>query len=543
MKRSTKRLIWFAGVLVLVILGTTFLYMIGMATLEDSPRGFWRSAMTVVETLTTTGYGFDCDWQHPVMIFFVIVLQLVGLILLFLFFPLYIIPVMEERFQARLPVEAKDFHDHVIFLGYRPAVSVVMKELTEAGVGSVVLEPDPREARRLLDEGVPVVYSSMNEAGLEAAGMARARTVVALGKDDQNAAMAISARQGGFAGEILALAESGGHRKAMMLAGCNEVFTPSYLQASALASRASEKVRPTLQGAHQIGKHLEVCEIRVHTDSGLAGLSLSEAEVGAQTGAQILGQWIGGRLEAPARADMRMEPRGVLVAAGSHEAVARLGELAGSRRKATPEGPVVVAGFGQVGHRVVNFLKEAGEAVFVIDREAHLGVNLSGDLLDPEIQAMAELENARSLVLALNEDSATLFATVMLRDRWPTLPIIARVNEAENVDRIHRAGADFAIAVSQVAGRMLAAKLLGRESIALDEQLTLYKMGPGNLAGRRLADLDIRGRTGFSIVAVERGDDLVTEFPPDFQFMTEDALFVCGRSDELQTLYRFTGEL
>ena len=42
------------------------------------------------------------------------------------------------------------------------------------------------------------------------------------------------------------------------------------------------------------------------------------------------------------------------------------------------------------------------------------------------------------------------------------------MNESENVDRIHRAGADFAIAVSQVAGRMLAAKLLGRESIALD---------------------------------------------------------------------------
>jgi len=531
------------GVLLLVILGNTFLYMLGMAELDRSPRGFWRSLMTVVETLTTTGFGSDSTWQHPVMNLFMIVLQLTGLILLFLFFPLYIIPVMEERFQARLPMMEKELSGHVIFLRYRPAVSVVMKELRKSGMGSLVLEDDPRDARRLLDEGIPVVYAGMNEAGLEAAGMSRAHTVVALGKDDHNAAMALTARQGGFSGEILALAEKGSHRKAMMLAGCNDVFTPSYLQASALASRASEKVRPMLQGAHQIGKHLEVCELRVHSDSSLAGLTLKEAQIGAKSGAQILGQWIGGRLEAPARADMRMQARGVLVAAGSREAVTRLGEMAGSRRKSTMEGPVVVVGYGQVGERVVSFLKDAGEEVFVIDREAHLGVNLSGDLLDAEVQEWAELENARSLILALNEDSTTLFATVMLRDQWPTLPIIARVNDAENVDRIHRAGADFAIAESQVAGRMLASKLLGRESIALDEQLTLYKISPGALAGRRLADLDIRGQSGFSVVAVERDDKLITEFPGNFQFQLEDALFVCGRSDELEMLYQFTGEL
>ncbi len=543
MKRSTKRLLFFGALLLLVIFGTTFIYMIGMSELDGSPRSFWRSLMTVVETLTTTGFGADNSWKHPLMNLFMIMLQIFGLLFVFLFFPLYLIPVMEERFQARLPVIEKALSDHVIFLGYRPAVSVVMKELNEVGVGSLVLEDDPREARRLLDEGVPVVYAGMNEVGLEAAGMSRARTVVALGKDDQNAAMALTARQSGFTGQILALAEHGSHRKGLKLAGCNEVFTPSYLQASALASRASEKVRPTLQGAHQIGKHLEVCEIRVHADSGLSGLTLSEAEIGAKTGAQILGQWTGGRLEAPARANMRMQARGVLVAAGSREAIGRLDDMAGGRRKNTMDGPVVVVGYGQVGRRVVSFLKDAGEAVFVIDRDECEGVDLAGDLLEVEIQDAANLEHARTLILALNEDSATLFATVMIRDRWPTLPIIARVNEAENVDRIHRAGADFAIAVSQVAGRMLASKLLGRESIALDEQLTLYKINPGALAGRRLADLDIRGKSGFSVVAVERGDQLITEFPGDFQFQLDDALFVCGRSDELQMLNQFTGEL
>jgi hypothetical protein len=34
------------------------------------------------------------------------------------------------------------------------------------------------------------------------------------------------------------------------------------------------------------------------------------------------------------------------------------------------------------------------------------------------------------------------------------VPIIARVNQSENVERIHAAGADFALSISRVAGQI-----------------------------------------------------------------------------------------
>ena len=541
MKRSTLRLLLFATLLLGVTLIATLVYQAGMAALEESPRGFWRSLMTVVETLTTTGFGADSHWDHPVMNILVIVLQFLGVIFVFLFFPLYLIPVMEERFQARLPVSAGRMRDHVILYGYRPAFSVLLDELDEAGVPALVLEEDARKARQLVEEGRRVVHGRVGEGGLAAAGLHSARALVAGARDEENASLALAAQQLEFEGEILALAESGSHRGALALAGCTEVFTPSYLQASALASRASEKVRPTVEGAHLIGRQLEVCEVRVQPGSTLAGKSLREAAVGRETGAQVLGQWLGGRLVTPPEADMVMKSGGVLVVAGSHESVSQLSQMAGTGRSLRDERPFVVVGYGEVGRRVVKFLREAGEEVVVVDRVEQEGVDRVGDVLDVGMQHAARLNQAQALILALDEDSSTLFATVMLRGLSATLPIFARVNEAANVDRIHRAGADFAIAVSQVIGRMLARRLLGDDSIAVDQQLAVRKLPASAYAGKRPAELDLRRRTGCTVIAVERGEDLHTRFDEGFRFESGDSLFLAGGRARLRELAREAG--
>lgn len=75
---------------------------------------------------------------------------------------------------------------------------------------------------------------------------------------------------------------------------------------------------------------------------------------------------------------------------------------------------------------------------------------------------------------------------------------------------------------------MLARKLLGEEAFLIDPQLKVLKVSSEGLAGRRPADLDVRQRTGCSVVAVERGDEVLVEFGPDFRFVPEDTLYVCG---------------
>jgi Trk K+ transport system NAD-binding subunit len=92
---------------------------------------------------------------------------------------------------------------------------------------------------------------------------------------------------------------------------------------------------------------------------------------------------------------------------------------------------------------------------------------LIGPVLDTKILKQAGVENMQAVILALNTDSTTLFTTVIVKDLAPDVPVIARVNRAENVERIYAAGADFAVSISQVSGQLLAWRQLGKESVAV----------------------------------------------------------------------------
>jgi Trk K+ transport system NAD-binding subunit len=216
------------------------------------------------------------------------------------------------------------------------------------------------------------------------------------------------------------------------------------------------------------------------------------------------------------------------VAAGSRRSIDRLGELAGARAALRRQGHFVVCGFGEVGRKVVELLRTVGEEVRVVERQAQEGVDIVGDVLDIHRLEAAAVRQAQAVVLALDTDSSTLFATVILRDLAPEVPIIARVNEADNVDRIHRAGAFFALSISQISGQMLAKKLLGQDAFAVDPDLKILKVDAADFAGRHPGELDLRGRTGCSIVAVERGDEVVVAFDPEFRFAQDDTIYVCG---------------
>ncbi len=535
MRRSRRRLAALVLGLLLTVLASTFLYMWGMAGLEGKPRDFWQSLEWAGETLSTTGYGADSSWHHPAMVLLVVAVQFLGVFLVFLIFPIYLIPFLEERFETRLPQEvAKDLEGHAVVYRYGPAVETLLEELAEAEVPTLVLEQDDAVARRLFESGVRIIHRSLGEGALRSARLGKARAIIANGTDDENAALILSARQLGFQGTILALVEDPFHRRPMMLAGATAVFTPRHILGAALAARASARINPRVGGIQQLGRNLEVAELRVSPESPLAGHTLDETAIGTRTGAKVVGQWTGGELVVPEGSGLRLAPDGILVVVGSPESIDRLHDLAGGAVTLRREGPFVVGGGGEVGRKVAELLRAVGEEVKLIDRHPGAEVDLVGNVLDVRLLEAAGARDAQAVILALDTDSATLFATVILKDLAPGVPVIARVNEAENVERIHRAGADYALSISQVSGQMLAKKLLGQESVAVDPQLKILKIAPQGLAGRHPSSLALRERTGCSVVAVERGEDVLVEFPPGFRFKPDDAVYICGSGNAVR---------
>jgi Trk K+ transport system NAD-binding subunit len=523
--------------LLVLLLAATGLYMMGMSRLEGEPRGFWSALGFAAETITTTGYGGDHTWSHPAMVLFVVGLQFLGVALIYVVVPIYLLQFLEERFEARLPRQAPRIRDHVLIYRYGPAVETLCEELVDNGIPLLVVETRQETARNLRDRKIPVVYGDSPGSALENVHLEAARALIVNGSDEENAAAVLTARQLGFAGEVVALIEEPYHRKPIILAGATVAMTPRHVLGAALAARASQRISPRVSGLQQLGRKLEVGEFRIDPESPLAGLTLAEARVGSRTGAIVIGQWVRGHLEPqPAAAD-RLAPRGILVAVGSSESLAELRALAGSGRAVDPDRPFIVAGYGEVGQKVGQLLRDAGEEVRVVDLHAGEGVDVEGDLLDPRVLESLDVAGAQAVVLALDSDRATLFATVVVKDLAPEVPIIARVNAAENVERIHHAGADFALSISQVAGKILAARLLRQVSVPLDTNLRVQKVTAPGLDHLRPVRLDIRVKTGCSVVAVERGDELIVDLGAEFTFEPGDAIYICGTRDATR---RFT---
>jgi Trk K+ transport system NAD-binding subunit len=535
LSRSYRRLLLLLLAMPVTLYVLAQLYQFGMLHLEGQPRTLLQSLEWASETLTTTGYGRDTGWQHPVMQFYVIAVQLAGVFLVFLVFQLFMTPFLEERFEQRLATRLPALKDHVLIYRYGPTVISLLDELDRAKVPVVIFEEDEATARRLRERNRSVVLGNLEAEDPDLSNLVGARGLVLNGDDNDNAAMTLSARYHGFTGPIVALVDDPQRRPPMQRAGATAVFTPDHVLAAALAARASARISPRVAGVQHLGQHLEVAELRLRTGSPLVGKTIAEAGLRRRTGATIIGIWTEGELVRQPPITTKLDAGQIVVVVGSHEAIGRLGELASA---APRRGAFLVIGQSSVGEKVAELLRDAEEEVRVLDREPGPGVDIVGDPLNLKVLTEAGARDAQAIILALGADSATIFTTAVIRSLAPDVVILAATRRVENVSRIHRAGADFALSVSQVAGQLLTYHLLGQESVALEAAIKLVATSGESLTGRPLDTFRVRERTGCSVVAVERGDDVIVEFEPGFEVFPEDTVYVSGTNEAVATYFK-----
>jgi len=282
-------------------------------------------------------------------------------------------------------------------------------------------------------------------------------------------------------------------------------------------------------GFRPLRRLLDVAEFRVHDGSPLAHTTLAAAGVRSRTGANVVGQWRDRELQAAPGPHETISPGTTLVAVGPPESIERLG---GWARPIRDEGVIVVVGHGGVGKRLVEILRSVEEEVCVLDSREQPGVDVVGDITDPGVLSRLPLSDARVAVLALGAERSTVYAATALRDHAPDLPIIAGTKGAGSVARIHRAGVDFALSISQVAGQLLAHHVLG-ETVSLQPRIRLALVSAGRLEGKNPLTAQIRERTGCTVVALKRGAAVSMDFSPDLELTAEDALYVCGTAEAI----------
>jgi Trk K+ transport system NAD-binding subunit len=535
-----RRTLYYLGILTVVLFGYALAYDHGMAVYEGQSHSFYHSLQVVVETFTTTGYGSDAPWESPQMNVLVMVMDLTGVVLIFAALPVFVVPLFEDALSTTLPTEVEeDVEDHVVICSYSPRAEALIAELDSWDVEYVIVEPDRDRAMDLYESGHSIIHGDPESVEtLEAANLDAATALVADASDEVDVSIVLTAREAAEDIRVISVVEDPEHETYHELAGVDEVLSPRRLVGESLAAKVTTAVSTELGDAAEIGEDFEVAELPVQHGSELVGTTLADSSIRERSGANVIGAWVCGEFETAPPPRMELDTGTILLVAGEQDQLERLKGLTSSQTHKPHHGTVLVVGHGEVGTTVTEALAAANVPYTVVDLEDQPGVDVVGDTTDPATLQKADIEQARTVVFAVADDTVTGFGTLVARDLNPDVEVIARAEETENVQKIYRAGADYVLALATVSGRMLASTILEQEEvISMDKRVEIVRTTAPALAGQTLAEADVRSRTGCTVVAVERNGQVLTEIGPEFRFQRDDDVIVAGTDEGVN---RFT---
>ncbi|MFB6233361.1 MAG: TrkA family potassium uptake protein [Haloarculaceae archaeon] len=533
MNKWQRRTVYYAVLLTGLMLGYAAVYNWGMVTLEgaDGVSGtFLHALQVVVETFTTTGFGSDAPWETRFMNVLVILMDTTGTLMIFLALPVLLFPALEDILSTSVPRSVGDQSDHVVVATYSARAEALIEELGARDVDYVLVEPDRDRAIDLYESGYDVIEADPETTdGLRHANLSDARAVVADVTDRVDTSIVLTAREISEEIQVVSVVEEPDRTDYHRLAGADEVLSPRPLLGQRLGDVASTGVATKLGDRFELGEDFELAELLVHRDSPLVGATLADSDIRERTGVNVIGAWSRGEFRSPVGPDLEIESGMALVVTGRRDQLERLEALEASTVRERAAGDVLVIGYGEVGKAVTRELDTVGQPFTVLDVADKPGVDVVGTADDTDALASAGLADAQSVILAIPDDTAAEFATLVIRDARPDIDIAARTEGADSVQKMYRAGANYVLSLAQVAGRMAAAAVLDdADVVPTTTQVEILETTAPDLAGRTLGAADVGDRTGAIVVAVERDGEVYTDLGPEFRIEAGDELVVAG---------------
>jgi Trk K+ transport system NAD-binding subunit len=536
-----RRVIGYFGFVLFVLIFTAVVYRYGMRVYEGDPRTLIKSLRFSVEMFTTTGFGGDAPWESQQMNAFIAVMDLVGMVLLIGALPVVVTPLLEQAFSAAAPTSLDDgTSGHVVVCSDTSRSAALIEEFDSREISYVIVEPDDDRAVRLHEAGQTVVRADPESTdGLAAANLSEARALITDVSDRIDASIVLAAKELSPDVRVISVVENPERERYHRLAGADEVLSPRSLVGESLAAKVTTALQTDLGEAVDIGDSLQLAEVSVPHGSPIAGSTLANSGVRERVGVNVIGAWFNGEFDAAPPPDATLSPGTVLLVSGRPDQLERLIGLTNSATRRFGAGETVVVGYGQVGRTAADAIRDADLPVTVVDQTDADGVDVVGDATKPETLRAAGVETARTVVLALPDDTTTEFTTLVVRDLAPNTQVLARVEEAPSIKKMHRAGADYVLSLGRVTGRLSASTVLDdRDVLSLDQQIEVVRSRAPRLVGRTVGEADVREATGCTVIAIERGDETMTDIGPDTRIGEDDELIVVGADEGIREFER-----
>jgi len=512
-----------------------------MIAVEKEEHSFVTGIYWALTVMSTLGFG-DITFHTDIGRVFSIVVLMSGIVLLLIVLPFAFIryfyaPWLEAQVRHRVPRAVPgNTAGHVIICRYDTVVRVLIRKLKALGIPFFVLEPDATEAVSLYEDGLPVITGEIdNRMTYKAVRVTDARMVLANGEDAANTNITLTVRELTAKVPIVAIAENVDSVDLLELAGATHVLPLKEKLGEHLAYRVTAQHATV----HVIGtfKDLLIAEFPVQ-NTPLAGRIIRETNLRQITGVSVVGIWERGRL-LPAKPDTVLSELSVPVIVGTADQIAEVESFLVIYN--VNYNPVLIIGCGNVGYAVARALKQKGIAFHVVERDEALRERTAaiaselfiGDAADRDVLMRAGLAEAPSVVITTNDDAMNIYLTVYCRRLNPDLRIVSRITHERNLEAIHRAGADFVLSYDSIGAESVLSYLQERELIVIGEGIDLFVVKvPKTLAGKRLGETRIGSEIGLTVIAIQKGEEIITNPPTDAMLESSSELLMVGSTEQ-----------
>ena len=232
-----------------------------------------------------------------------------------------------------------------------------------------------------------------------------------------------------------------------------------------------------------------------------------------------------------------------------------LGRKGMDRRIAGLNNHIIVCGAGKVGGNVIQCLLDQGQEFVVVEKDQYLYEQLCdrkvlaihGDATLDEILLEAGVKRSKGLISALSHDADNVYVTLTGKSLNPEMMIVARADRAEAEEKLRRAGATTVIFPSVMGGRQMVSamtkpvimdfveNLFYNQELHMDIAEITVNINSA-LVGKNFIENDIKGRFDAIVIAIKRGDQLITNPPATEAIFAGDILIVLGQRTNLANL-------
>lgn len=218
---------------------------------------------------------------------------------------------------------------------------------------------------------------------------------------------------------------------------------------------------------------------------------------------------------------------------------------------------IIICGLNPMSSTIIDRISQEKRDFVLIEHDENKCENLIekyniviGDPCEDDVLKRAGIDKAEGLITTLTDAENVLIA-LSAREMNPSLLISSSAERIESESKLRKAGADRVINPERIGGTRMALSILKPSAVDYMDRIftsdnedykieELFLSENSKLVGKTIKDAEVRNHFDLSVMAVNRGNRILTSGLANMLLVANDIIIIFGKDENLQRFRELT---